>query len=179
MPSQQPQQSQASRTPARRRQRSTRLVVAVALLAVAALGRQTGVMFEVAPSGWSIGLFGIGWLCGWLLLCCPRTMTTSVGPRAAVPAQHRLEERVVRRIREHCGVDEGVVGKGAAAGRVEPEDQGVGGVPARGRGAELDEQVTSAERALNDAVAQRDRDRVADDPLLASACANCGAVTRV
>ena len=36
MPSQQPQQSQASRTPARRRQRSTRLVVAVALLGVSA-----------------------------------------------------------------------------------------------------------------------------------------------
>lgn len=36
MSSQQPQQSQASRTPARRRQRSTRLVVAVALLAVSA-----------------------------------------------------------------------------------------------------------------------------------------------
>lgn len=36
MPSQQPQQSQASRTPARRRQRSTRLVVAVALLVVGA-----------------------------------------------------------------------------------------------------------------------------------------------
>ncbi|MBD3945488.1 hypothetical protein [Nocardioides ganghwensis] len=36
MPSQQPQQSQASRMPARRRQRSTRLAVAVALLAVGA-----------------------------------------------------------------------------------------------------------------------------------------------
>jgi hypothetical protein len=36
MPSQQPHQSQASRTPARRRQRSTRLAVAVALLAVGA-----------------------------------------------------------------------------------------------------------------------------------------------
>ncbi len=36
MPSPQPHQSQASRTPARRRQRSTRLVVAVALLAAAA-----------------------------------------------------------------------------------------------------------------------------------------------
>src|SRR6478609_7948466 len=36
MPSQQPQPSQASRTPARRRQRSTRLAVAVALLAVGA-----------------------------------------------------------------------------------------------------------------------------------------------
>ena len=54
MPSQQPQQSQASRTPARRRQRSTRLAVAVALLVaaavlvVAALAASSGVLTTVA-----------------------------------------------------------------------------------------------------------------------------------